>query len=182
MIDKQRSYICVRSSYGFRKLIWLNEDASGVYVGWYEQSSSSHFSYHADGKCHSRINGRPDKIQPDTRIPIQDIELPFPILSTGIFLREGKLLAPGTKYVGDDPQSNTAIFLDVELLTNEALSASFCLFSRNSEVDFLRAYYRIAEVTGRPIVAAVSFSLKNFPNHKLGITLSGMNKITSRIQ
>ncbi len=182
MINKQRSYICVRSSHGLRKLIWLNEDASGVYIGWYGQSGSSHFSYHADGKCHHRIDGEPDKILPDTRIPIRDIGSPFPILTTGIFLRQGKLLVPGMEYLGDDPKSNTAIFLDVELLTNETLNAFITLFSRNSEIDFLRAQYKLAEVIGCPLLTLVSFSLKNFPNHKLGIALSGMKNITPRIQ
>lgn len=148
-----------------------------MYVGLYEKARASHFSYHSDGRRHTRVEGEHKAIRPFKGAPINEITSFVQIVSAGIFLRTGKLISPGTEYVQDDPKTITAIFLDVSVLAKESLSASFCIFARDAEVQYLSSQYKVAEVTRRPIIAAATLALRFFPRHKVGITLSGMNEL-----
>jgi hypothetical protein len=47
-----RAFICTNLGKKLYKIVWINEDSAGVYVGLYGKEGGTHFSYHVDGTKH----------------------------------------------------------------------------------------------------------------------------------
>jgi len=50
-----RSFVCFSSSKDTHRVLWASESKSGLYVGLFNGSVDTHYSYHQDGTRHLRI-------------------------------------------------------------------------------------------------------------------------------
>jgi hypothetical protein len=106
-----RSNICLNYEGKIHKLIWFNEDKSGVYVGWYGTVSGSHFSYHADGTKHFIITLISSTINEHIGTPIDAID-PFEQISFQAIPMYSKMMGIiGTEYKKEDSKSSQTFIL-----------------------------------------------------------------------
>ena len=69
-----RARICINSRDKIYKLTWVNEDAKGVYIGYYGEMGEIHISYHKDGMRHIRDNNERKPLMPQKVKPIDEID------------------------------------------------------------------------------------------------------------
>jgi hypothetical protein len=167
-----RVCICVGHESKFYKLVWVNEDSKGVYIGMYGEASGTHFSYHANGKRHWRTNDHSFSQELPDFTPIEKIvDFIQSIQSQTGVISTDALLHMGTEYEKEDPESSVAIFLNSDILGDNLMVQSY-LFHRDREPDFAKflqtEYYKDFR-----ILACNIFALTNFPKHKVALVIFG---------
>lgn len=176
-IRKMRTCICVNYEGRAYKLVWINEDSKGIYLGWYGAVAGMHVSYHSDGSKHFR--------QPDSSIPhpphdgtaIADIDRFVQVGFQAIPLYQDMLSIAGFEYRQEDKKSSNVIILPHSQFAGGTLALDAYILHREKEAEFVD--FAFSRQSGLPydFVALHLFSLFYFPNHKVGLViLSGKNE------
>ena len=105
-----QTYICVLYESVPYKLIWCNEDRTGVYIGWYGSISGAHFSYHADGTSHLKRANR-KRMGPSLPMPsIAQIHQAENLVSHAIDLDLTSIKLRGSEFRAEE-KSTCGLFL-----------------------------------------------------------------------
>ena len=166
-----RSYVCVSYREKYYKLVWVNEDSKGVYLGMYGFVQGTHFSYHRDGTKHFRVYNSPVPQLQHKGTPIEDIELFQQITFQVIPLHETNITITGFEYQKEDQSSSTSVFLDEEIFREKTLAIDSYLINRTKEPDFVKFLYSYPMREKYKIVACNIHELTNFPKHKIALVI-----------
>jgi hypothetical protein len=166
-----RSYICISHEGTPFKLVWVNEDSKGVYLGLYGSVQGTHFSYHADGTKHFKLPDSPTPQQQHKGIPISSIDPFQQIIFQAIPLLPSTMYIAGHVYQKEDQASSTAVFLDGSIFTDKTLAIDAHLINRTKEQDFIKFVYSRPDKDIYKVIACNVFTLTNFLTHKIGIII-----------
>ena len=164
-----RISICFRRAGQVHRLVWVNEDSGGVYLGHLGAQSESHWSYHRDGRTHIKLGS--EYLNPSEGIPIKDWRGVRQLCHTHMPMTDNWFSA-ATAY-GGDRKTETVLIVDDKSFSGERFcSLDLWLIDRDSESELFALVGK--HFTSEPrdtIVAEVVASLDHFPNHKLAVTL-----------
>ena len=164
-----RIAICFRRNGQVCRLIWVNEDRGGIYLGYLGGQAEVHWSYHRDGRSHTKIGS--EYFNQSDGIPIEDWRGVRQLSNTYMPLSNNWFSA-ATVYEGDK-KTETVLLIDEASFSGERFcSFDFWLIDRDSEVELfnLIGKHMVSQV-GYLIIAEVVAALDYFPNHKVGLTL-----------
>lgn len=65
-----RIFLCFRREGAIYRLVWVNEDKGGIYLGYLGGQAEAHWSYHRDGRSHTKIGS--DYYNQADGIPIEN--------------------------------------------------------------------------------------------------------------
>ena len=175
--EKFRLFICVNYQGKPYKLIWFNEDSTGVYIGLYGLVQGVHFSYHQDGIKHFKIPDSKEYLQEHQGLPIAQITDFAQITFQAIPLYPQMMAITGNEYRQDDKNSTNAIFIEGSIFSEGMIGLSSYLINRKSEQIFVDYLYSDTFQPHYEILVCNIFALNFFPQHKLGlIILKGKNE------
>lgn len=164
-----RSYICVRYENRLYKIVWMNEDKQGIYVGWYGKVTESHFSYHKDGYTHLKVFQHSKKpLSPYQKTPIDDVRGFVQIGYQGIPLHSQMMRIIGQEYTKQDQRSGQVFFIDSNLFIEETMDLDLYIVEKDKEQDFVQFTF---QHHNEKIQFCFLNFLDNFPNHKLAMLI-----------
>jgi hypothetical protein len=173
-----RSYICISHEGTPFKLVWVNEDSKGVYLGLYGAVQGTHFSYHIDGTKHFKFPDSPNPQQQHQGTPISSIQSFQQIAFQAFQLIPSTMYIAGHIYQKEDQASSIAVFLDGSLFADKTLAIDAYLINRAKELDFIKFLYSRSTEDIYKIIACNVFALTNFSTHKIGLViLSGVGVV-----
>ena len=161
-----RIAICVRHQASIYRLVWLNEDKGGIYLGAREDS---HVSYHADGTRHVKMGIEYHNRFTDA--PIASFT-GFKQLDHFALSLTKEWFNPKTLYPGDR-RTESSILVDESLLSGkDSLALDTWLTDRSSEQELLATIaHHVLPLAGFVVVSEFGSSLEHFPEHKLFLIL-----------
>lgn len=165
-----RIAVCFRRDGLVYRLVWVNEDKGGIYLGHLGGQTESHWSYHRDGRSHTKYGS--EYVNQSDDIPIEDWEGVRQLCNSYMPLTENWFSA-ATAYTGDS-KTETVLLVDEKSFSNgRYCSFDLWLIDRKSEAKLFELVGKhISPDPHFTIVAEVVTSLKYFPNHKIALTLS----------
>ena len=166
-----RSYICIIHKGTPFKLVWVNEDSKGVYLGIYGAVEGTHFSYHADGTMHFKYTELSIPKQRHQGTPIRSINTFQQIVFQAFPLIPSTMYIAGHVYQKEDQRTSVAVFLDGFIFADNTLAIDTYLINRAKEPDFIKFVYSRPTQDKYKIIACNVFSLTNFSTHKIGLVI-----------
>jgi hypothetical protein len=156
------------------KLLWVNEDADGFYLGLYgpehgEGGGGPHQSYHADGKRHTRLSQSQEPLMEQHGTPIRGVVGVQPLGTQAISFQAKSLEALAAEYEHEDPKATLSLFLDGDAFPNWVFSLHSALFHRTQEPGWISTIRSRTPGWSGTVLAAVAIPLEHFPEHKLGL-------------
>ncbi len=174
-----RANICVFYHHTAYKIVWVNEDARGVYIGFFGVFRGSHLSYHRDGTRHWKW--APSKatvletstMTPDKMCPIHEIRKPAHLITNVIPVSESNVSAAASLYK-PDAAGTTGVFLSAQaLLGEQQLSVDSYLVHQSHEEDAVKLLWSQDNDSPAPsLLTFDSFRLDEFPEHRCVIAFS----------
>jgi len=166
-----RFYICVSFDEKRYKLVWVNEDPKGVYIGMYKPGKGSHYSYHKDGRRHHKTHGSEKPEFPHDAIPIEEITSFRQIIHQAFRLSDESLHGLGLEYQKEDQKSSSVVFLDAVILRDKALALDTYLLHHTRENQFLKVIFDLYKKEKYKILVCNIHKLEHFPRQKLAVVL-----------
>ena len=173
-----RISVCFRRSGQVYRLVWVNEDRNGVYLGFLGAQTESHWSYHRDGRTHSKLGE--DYVNQNNSIPIEDWKGVRQLFNAYMPLT-GNWFSAATTYEGDK-KTETVLLVDERSFSDDRFcSLDLWLIDRDSEAAlFARVGEHLSSDPKYTIVAEIVSALDHFPNHKIALTLRSGNRTESK--
>lgn len=163
---------CVCTNYKDKiyKIVWVHDDAQGVYIGMFGQLAGSHFSYHIDGNRWFKI-GR-ERVNEHRTIPIEEINSFNQITFQTLPLNDTNIKITAFEYRPDN-KSTSEIFLEnLTFSSKNQISLDSYLVRVGKESDFVKFVYAYPKINHKyDLVGCYLIKLDKFPNHKVGILL-----------
>ena len=169
-----RISICFRRAGQVHRLVWVNEDNAGVYLGHLGAQSDAHWSYHRDGRSHTKFGSQ--YLNQSTGIPIEDWRGVRQLCHTHMPMTDN-WFSTATAYSGDG-KIETVLIVDEKSFSGDRFcSLDLWLIDRDSESALFAMVGRsFASDPKDTIVAEVVASLDYFPSHKLAVSLRSCEK------
>ncbi len=158
----------------FKKIVWIEEGATGVYVGFYGKSNGMHCSYHDDGNVHIKQGqGRYRPMYKTT--PIKDIKNITSIHNYGIQLEKGYEFAMDD--FRDSKDAASIIYVNARVIKREKiLNISTYFVPKGMEKDcivMLQQQYQKLPRQSFEILNAYFFKLDKYKGLLGGVFLIG---------
>lgn len=164
-----RIALCFRRAGQVYRLVWVNEDSGGIYFGYLGAQNDAHWSYHRDGRSHTKLGSA--YVNQSDEIPIEDWQGVRQLGNTYMPLTDNWFSA-ATEYSGDGKTETVLIVDEKSFSEGRFCSLDMWLIDRDSEADLFELVGRHMSFEPRyTIVAEVVASLDFFPNHKIALTL-----------
>jgi len=156
------------------KLLWVNEDADGFYLGLYgpehgEGGGGPHQSYHADGKRHIRLTQSRGPLLEQHGPPIREVVGIQSLGTQAMSFETESLEALGAEYEHDDPKATLSLFLDGAAFPKWVFNLHGALFHRTQEPSWISTISSRTPSWSGTVLTAVAIPLEYFPDHKLGL-------------
>lgn len=152
------------------KMVWFHESKGGVFVGLYGVTGETHFSYHADGKRHSKMKGIKKAIAEHQSTPIATITPFSQIISQALSTKPQDLAALAKSYDGHE-KSDVQIFLNPTLFSSAfVLHLNFWIVDINSQSRFLTSIHNSTSNNRWSLVSLQAFCLRHFPSKQVAFS------------
>lgn len=164
-----RTALCFRRDSSIYRLVWLNENSNGIYLGFLGGQQEFHISYHQDGTRHDKLDTEYHNRFSD--VPISSHVGVKQICHSSLSMTR-EWFSAATAYAGDE-KTETLILLDERLFhERDTLALDVWLLDRASEPLLFSMIGRtIASDKKFHVIGEVIMALDAFPNHKLALTL-----------
>ncbi len=170
-----RIAVCFRRNGRVYRLVWVNEDKGGIYLGHLGGQTEAHWSYHRDGRTHTKYGS--EYVNQNNEIRIDDWRGVRQLCNSYLPLTENWFSA-ATAYNGDS-KTETVLLVDDKSFSNDRFcSLDLWLIDRQSEAKLFDIVGKF--MSSEPqftIVAEVVTSLEHFPNHKVALTLRAGERV-----
>ena len=164
-----RISVCFRRGEQVYRLVWVNEDRAGIYLGYLGAQQESHWSYHRDGRSHTKLGE--EYLNQSDGVSIEKVRGVRQLSNSYMPLTDNWFSA-ATLYAGDQKTETVLIVDEASFSGARFCSLDAWLISRDSEADLFRIVGASgASETQFTMVAEVVASLDFFPEHKLALTL-----------
>lgn len=170
-----RIAVCFRRNGRVYRLVWVNEDKGGIYLGHLGGQTESHWSYHRDGRTHTKYGS--EYVNQSDGIPIDDWRGVRQLCNSYMPLTDNWFSA-ATAYDGDSKTETVLLVDETSFSHGRFCSLDLWLIDRQSEAALFELVGR--HMSSEPqltIVAEVVASLDHFPNHKVGLTLRAGERV-----
>ena len=168
-----RISLCFRRAGAVYRLVSVNEDSGGIYLGYLGGQSEAHWSYHLDGRSHTKIGS--EYYNQTDGIPIEDWR-GVRQLSNSYMAMTDNWFSAATAYPGDR-KTETVLLLDESSFDRGRFcSLDLWLLDRAAEGEFFDLVGKhLASAPGYTMVAEIVSALDHFPDHKIAVTLRSGN-------
>src|SRR3989442_9081181 len=127
-----RIAVCFRRSGQVYRLVWVNEDKGGIYLGYLGVQAEAHWSYHRDGRSHTKIGS--EYYNQSDGIPIEDWKGVRQLSNTYMPLSSNWFSA--ARVYGGDNKTETVLLVDETSFSGGRFcSLDLWLIDRDSEAE-----------------------------------------------
>ncbi len=157
----------------FKKIVWIEECATGIYFGFYGKTKGMHFSYHQDGNVHIKHGA---KYLPMYKItPINAIEKFVSITTYEVTLETGYEFAMND-YV-KNKNATTVVYINPEIIKRKKILNINSYIIRNGVekdcISNIQKFYQSLTGQSFEVLNANFFKLDIYKGFLAGIILCG---------
>lgn len=162
----------------FKKIVWIKECSGGIYFGFYGKSGGTHFSYHQSGDMHLKQGTH--YLDMPKRKAIENIKKYEQLGAYGITL-EGEY-----DFATDDytriKDMLSVIYIDPQIIKRgNILNVHSYIIRKGNEIGCISDFKSANDLNptfhlvkqGFETINANFFKLEKFPNHLVGIIITG---------
>jgi hypothetical protein len=166
-----RACIAHRASGVLRRIVWFNESATGIYLGYYGTKMEHHHSIHTDGHRHLRTVDETDLLPRTKGPPIADLRGYVQLLNASIHLPPQE--THSSAYSEGEKADVLAIIDAEDNPEPERVSLDYYLIHGSSEDEFIKSlrWPSIPELGPHVLGLCQLVRLENFPDHKVAFAV-----------